>query len=388
MEKRSTQKVTYGIIGVGLMGIEHIRNLLVLPNAIITCIADDFPQSINECMKILETESPTTASSVKIFTNATELFTSNTCQVAIIATPNHTHYEVLMKAYEHSKPSMHILVEKPLCTTIEQCRSVLSAAKTRSGITYVGLEYSYMPPINKIIKETKAGLIGSPRMVAIREHRFPFLQKVRNWNRFSENSGGTFVEKCCHFFDLFNRILSPAIPVNVYASGGQDVNHLDEVYDGKKSDIFDNGFVMIEYSDQKRACLDLCMFAEASHSQEEVSIVGPKGKLEAFLPQLEVRTGIRGNDSCGNVKKEIVDDDRIKYIGHHHGSSYLEHIDILKAIQNIGAGKIGKISTSGLHQGLMSVAIGVAAHLSIEEGRIVYMSELLKNEEIQKSVVV
>ena len=50
-------------------------------------------------------------------------------------------------------------------------------------------------------------------------HRFPFLEKVGDWNRFSKNSGGTLVEKCCHFFDLM-RLLTQSEPVQVYASGG------------------------------------------------------------------------------------------------------------------------------------------------------------------------
>lgn len=58
------------------------------------------------------------------------------------------------------------------------------------------------------------------------------FSQVHNWNRFNANSGGTLVEKCCHFFDLMNLIID-ARPVQVMASGAQDVNHLDEVYDGK-----------------------------------------------------------------------------------------------------------------------------------------------------------
>ena len=59
-------------------------------------------------------------------------------------------------------------------------------------------------------------------MLSITEHRFPFLQKVNNWNRFTANSGGTFVEKCCHFFDLMRLILK-SDPVRVMASAGQEV---------------------------------------------------------------------------------------------------------------------------------------------------------------------
>lgn len=46
----------------------------------------------------------------------------------------------------------------------------------------VGLEYRYMPPVAKLIDIVKSGTLGQVRMVAIREHRFPFLVKVREPN--------------------------------------------------------------------------------------------------------------------------------------------------------------------------------------------------------------
>lgn len=225
----------------------------------------------------------------------------------------------------------------------------------------------------------------------MREHRFPFLRKVRNWNRFNVNSGGTLVEKCCHFFDLFNRILAPDRPSTVYASGSQSVNHLDE----PGCDILDNAFVQINYvnsSEQvvSRACLDLCMFAEASQNQEELSVVGELGKMEAFLPSLEVRTGIRNKDSLAQVKIEKVDDDRIRYMGHHHGSSYLEHQDILAQVRahdnsssDDAAAGPPRGQTSNLTQGLLSVAIGVAAQMSIRDNRIVSLSSLVTDSELE-----
>lgn len=379
--------ITYGIVGVGMMGIEHIRNIIHMENATITCIADSDGKSIASCVSMLRSEYGDMCEKVKVFTNAKLLFESNLCQIAVIATPNHTHRDIVLEAYKYGNNKLHVLMEKPLCTTIEDCREVIKAAENRDGRTYVGLEYCYMPPIARVIRDTHGGVIGSPRMVSIREHRFPFLVKVRNWNRFNRNSGGTFVEKCCHFFDLFNRILRPHVPVTVYASGAQDVNHLDEVYDGERADVFDNGYVVIEYSEGRRACLDLCMFAEASHSQEEVCIVGSKGKLEAFLPQSEVRTGIRGLHQCNDVQRVTVDDGRIKYRGHHYGSSYLEHLDIqaqlFRSFDNDGS---ECATMAGLWQGFLSVAIGVAAHVSIEEKRVVYLKELVNSDEMQRYV--
>ena len=121
-------------------------------------------------------------------------------------------------------------------------------------------------------------------MLSIREHRFPFLQKVDDWNRFNKNTGGTLVEKCCHFFDLMRRIIGSE-PVRVMASAGRDVNHLDESYNGDVPDILDNAYVIFDFKNGARALLDLCMFAEASRHNEELCAIGETGKVECLLPQ-------------------------------------------------------------------------------------------------------
>jgi hypothetical protein len=45
------------------------------------------------------------------------------------------------------------------------------------------------------------------------------------------------------------------------ASAAQDVNHLDERYDGEAPDILDNAYVTVDFANGARALLDLCMFA-------------------------------------------------------------------------------------------------------------------------------
>ena len=65
-----------------------------------------------------------------------------------------------------------------------------------------------MPAMQLFREQVQAGITGRMRMFAIREHRYPFLRKVGDWNRFARNTGGTLVEKCCHFFDLM-RLSSP-----------------------------------------------------------------------------------------------------------------------------------------------------------------------------------
>ena len=82
------------------------------------------------------------------------------------------------------------------------------------GIIWTAMEYRYMPPVKKMIEEIHKKTIGDLKMLSIREHRFPFLHKVDDWNRFATNTGGTLVEKSCHFFDLM-RLIARSEPLKV-----------------------------------------------------------------------------------------------------------------------------------------------------------------------------
>ena len=62
------------------------------------------------------------------------------------------------------------------------------------------MEYRFKPALADMIARVDAGEVGRLHMLSIREHRFPFLQKVDDWNRFNKNTGGTLVEKMLSFF--------------------------------------------------------------------------------------------------------------------------------------------------------------------------------------------
>ena len=140
--------------------------------------------------------------------------------------------------------------------------------------------------------------------------------------------------------------------------------------------------MIVEYPSGARAMLDLCMFAENSVDNEHISVVGNEGKLESLLPSLTLRYGRREDwgtrkvwgepsGSGKGVSVRRVWDTKIKYAGQHFGASYIEHEKFAHAVRN------GLPPEVSLEDGLRSVATGVAAHLSIAEGRAVEMSEVL-----------
>ena len=353
-------KLRVGVIGTGMMGCEHLKNLMGLDNVEITAVSDpnDEPRQWARLTmgEAFDTVTP--------FVHHADLLTSNLVDAVVVASPNFTHRSILDDVFSSDLP---VLVEKPMCTTVDDCIDVVRAQQTRSALTWVGLEYRYMAPIAELVRQVRGGAVGELKMLAIREHRFPFLVKVGNWNRFSRNTGGTLVEKCCHFFDLMNMVVASR-PVRVMASGGQDVNHLDEFYDGERSDILDNAYVIVEYENGVRSMLDLSMFAEGSRNEQEISAVGTTGKVEAFVPgDGKVFIGERSGRTVSSVDVSI--DPDVGHVGFHFGASFIECKRFVDAVLN------GTQPEVTVEDGLWSVAIGAAAHRSIEERRSVDIAE-------------
>jgi myo-inositol 2-dehydrogenase / D-chiro-inositol 1-dehydrogenase len=261
------EKIRYGIIGCGSMGREHIENIRAMGGAVVTAVSDPDAKSREQAAALLD-------GTAHVFEHHSELLGGNFCDAVVVASPNFTHIQVMRDALA---TDLHILCEKPLVTAVADGVELIERAKNRNGIVWVAQEYRYMPPVAEMIRIAHEGGVGRLHQVAIREHREPFYPKVGDWNRFSANTGGTLVEKCCHYFNLMDFILKEK-PLRVFASGGQRVNHLDESYNGKTPDILDSAYVIVEYPSGARASLDLCMFAENSIDNEHVTIVGAEGK--------------------------------------------------------------------------------------------------------------
>ena len=351
----------YGVIGVGMMGCEHIRNLQAINGCAVVAFADTHETSRTNAKHLV--------AEATSYVDYREMLADEQLDVVVIATPNNTHSAIFEDVI---KVDLHVLIEKPLGINIAECQKMIASETQhqRPGrVVWVGLEYRYRAPTSRLIEEVESGSCGAVKMIAIREHRFPFLEKVDNWNRFSKNTGGTLVEKCCHFFDVMS-LIAHSQPVSVYASGGQDVNHLDEIYDGLRSDILDNAYVVVNFANGVRGTLDLSMFAEGSQNEQEICVVGDKAKIEAMMPDSVVRIGTRKGGRDGVVEIQVTQPDGV-VPGFHGGASFLEHCAMQDAIRK------GQKAAVSLKDGLISVAVGQAAHISIAEKRIVDLREIL-----------
>jgi predicted dehydrogenase len=341
-----------------MMGQEHLRNIALLPDARVTALYD--PD------EIMAAASKAIAPNARLHDTLWSLLGQDDLDCLLIASPNHLHVGQLEEIA--ARRPLPVLVEKPLFTDPSDAGRIADLGARFGAPIWVAMEYRYMPPVAKFIEEAQAAT-GGIRMLTIREHRFPFLEKVGNWNRFNRNTGGTLVEKCCHFFDLMCHILDDE-PVRITASAGQDVNHLDEAYEGETPDIWDAAYVIVEFARGARAMLELCMYADGSRYQEEITAVGPEGKIECFVPGPRrfwpthlgappvSQVIVSPRTPKGPLTVEIPVDPTLLEAGDHNGSTFYQHVRFQEVVLGKGAVDVP------LRDGARAVQMGLAAQTS------------------------
>lgn len=357
--------LNYGIIGCGMMAQEHIRNIALLGDAAVTVVHDPMPDLAQAAAAL--------AGGARVADSLDALLADPALDALVIVSPNDCHVPQLRQIVA-TRP-LPILCEKPLFIAPSERAEVEALFATYPHPVWVAMEYRYMPPVAALIAQAEA-VTGGIRMLTIREHRFPFLPKIGDWNRFNARTGGTLVEKCCHFFDLMRLILQSE-PVRVMASAGQDVNHKAERYGGAAPDIWDNGYVIVDFASGARAMLELCMFAEGSRYQEEICAIGPAAKIEAQVPGpgrfWPIALGpapiptvtVSPRQPKGPYTVEIPVDPLLLDAGDHNGSTFYQHQRFAAAVR--GAGRV-EVTVS---DGAKAVAMGLAAQDSARTGQAV-----------------
>lgn len=360
----------FNIIGCGLNGNEHIHVTMLEGRATIHGLYDTNPGSIELAQRTFAQFNP--HQQLVVYDSLEAACNDPAADALIITTPNYTHLDILREALKSGK---HIFLEKPMATTIEDAKEILQLSAAYPAVLQIGLQYRYKPMYVEAIHEVfERGSVGKIKLVNIVEHRLPFLDKVKQWNKFSKFSGGTLVEKCCHYFDLMN-MFAGAKPLSVFASGSMAVNFEQFEYQGEKSDIIDNAVVSVIYENDVRASFNLCMFAPMFY--EEISLCGDEGYLKAYekedflgVPRpttyLEVLRGeSHPSRFCNPCYPPYIEESG------HTGATYFEHVNF---IDNI-AGKATKTAT--VEEGYWSVVVGAAAEKSIQTGQTVLIDDLI-----------
>lgn len=137
-----------GVVGCGIWGQMHIRAYLQHPSADLVAVCDTDRTRAMEVAKRLGI--------AKSFAHLNDLLEEKVDAISI-ATPDTAHAETAIKAAEYGA---HILVEKPLATTVEECRRMIAAANSSGVYLMVDWHNRWNPPYYEAWKSIRRGELG------------------------------------------------------------------------------------------------------------------------------------------------------------------------------------------------------------------------------------
>ncbi len=139
--------IRLGMIGWGYWGPKLARNLETLPGVKVTMVAD---------LDARRLQSLAVVRGIDVTTQAEEVLNSNVDGV-IIASPVCTHYQLAREALARGK---HVLVEKPLTTSVAEAEHLVELACQRGRVLMVGHTFEYSPAINELKRLIDQGDLG------------------------------------------------------------------------------------------------------------------------------------------------------------------------------------------------------------------------------------
>lgn len=253
--------VRFGLIGYGAWGSHHAQAIAKTEGAELGAIA------------VRSTASQSAAAVAHphsaIHADYRELLRRDDLDVVDVVLPSDLHLEVGKAVLESGK---HLLLEKPMALTVNDCRLLNALAKAKGKQLALGFEMRVSELWGKVKDLIAAGAIGEPRYAVIDLWRRPYRQGSRGWRYDIQRVGSWILEEPIHFFDLARWYFAPlGEPVSVYAcASSKQADH---------PELHDNFTAVVKFPQHGHAVITQTLAAFGHH--QVVKLTGTKGALWA-----------------------------------------------------------------------------------------------------------
>lgn len=262
----STQRVRFGVIGVGGMGSGHCSQIPNIPEAELTAVCDTNPDILN---------SITAKYAVPGFARHEELLQSGLVDAVVIATPHYFHPPIAEDAF---RLGIHVLSEKPLAVTVSAADRMIAAARA-SGLKFAVMYQMRGEPQNRaahaVIASGQLGEIYRTSLV-MGWYRSQAYYDSGGWRAtWAGEGGGVLINQAPHYLDLFTWL--GGLPTRITAQTRTRLHRIE---------VEDEAFATLEYANGAHGYLYASTTEAPTHNMLE--ICGDRGKLVLHGASLKV----------------------------------------------------------------------------------------------------
>lgn len=332
-----------GIIGAGRIGKVHLESISYhVKNATVTAMADPFMNEKTE--KLIRSYGVS-----KVTKDYKDILNDKDIDAVLVCSSTDTHAAISIEAINAGK---HVFCEKPVDHSIEKIQAVADALKEHPDIKFqVGFNRRFDHNFAAIRKAYDDGKIGEAHILKITsrdpEPPNPAYIKV---------SGGIFLDMTIHDFDMAC-FLTDSDVEELYVNSAVLVDPAI----GEQGDV-DTAIITMKMANGALAVIDNSRKAAYGYDQR-AELFGSKGMVATSNDT--VSSAVISNADGVTGEKPL-----FFFLERYMGSFSEEMRQFTEAVINDTEVPVG------IHAGLQSVKIGLAARKSVEEHRPVKISEL------------
>jgi predicted dehydrogenase len=168
-KKRDRQMIKIAVVGFGYWGPNLVRNFNAVAGCTVGTVCDADARRL-EHLKSLYPNIETTSRFETIIQDPE-------IGAVVIATPVRFHFEMAQKSLEAGK---HTFIEKPMASSVAQCKELVAIAKQNKLTLMVGHTFIYSTPVQKIKEIVDSGELGELYYISARRLNLGLFQKDIN----------------------------------------------------------------------------------------------------------------------------------------------------------------------------------------------------------------
>jgi len=263
----SVKKSRIALAGFGAWGQMHAQALATIDGAEIVaiyCHGDASEKAASELVP-----------AARRFRDYPAMLAAGGFDVVDVAVPNFQHAGFAVAALG---AGAHVFLEKPLGLTLQECDSVIEAARRTGRQVALNHELRVSRQWGLVRDIVAKGDLGSVRYQHFSLFRHPFRQGSDGWRHDPKRVGSWILEELVHFFDLVMWYATEnGLPASVHT-----FSH------GGNSGLTDNLQVVLRWEDDSLAVLSQCLTGFEHHTLLEVA--GDKGAVRTWWSGARDRT--------------------------------------------------------------------------------------------------
>jgi UDP-N-acetyl-2-amino-2-deoxyglucuronate dehydrogenase len=247
------------LVGCGRISERHFDAIGALPELALVAVADEQADRARAASERL---------GIPAFTSYAAMLAETEADLSVICTPSGLHPKHGIMAAERG---LHVVVEKPMATRLEEADAVVRACDERGVHLFVVKQNRLNPGIHLLKRAIDRGRFGRIYLAntTVRWQRPQSYYDAAPWRGTWEFDGGAFMNQASHYVDMIQWLVGPVESVSAKAATL-----------ARRIESEDTGVAILRFRNGALGVIEVTMLAYPRNMEGSITVIGEKGTVK------------------------------------------------------------------------------------------------------------